>query len=125
MPCSKGAALLIGLWDLFIHSAVLCALILMFRQPPKLMNDMISTNNQYPDPHDTPILEPYFKESSNVMMHNKNFISSNVLLNRILKKHNVSHMPTELNTRNFYSNLDFMTIKWAASLNQRTLILFS
>jgi len=28
-------------------------------------------------------------------------------------------MPIRINTRNFYSNMDLMTIKWAASLNQQ------
>ncbi|CAF1082866.1 unnamed protein product [Rotaria sp. Silwood1] len=119
----RGAALLIGVWDLFIHSAVLCALILMFRQSPKMMNDVRQTHGQYSNSHETPLVEPYFKESSNVLMHNKNFLSSNILLNRILEKRNVSHTSTGLNTRNFYSSLDFMTVKWAASLSQQDKLL--
>jgi len=46
----RGAALLIGLWDLLIHSIVLCALIFMFREQPRMMNDMITTNDQYFQP---------------------------------------------------------------------------
>ncbi|CAF0929941.1 unnamed protein product [Rotaria sordida] len=92
----------------------------MFRQPPRMMNDVISsTNDQYPNPRETSVIEPYSKHSSKMMMHNKNFLSSNVLLNRILEKRNVSHLPMGLNTRNFYSSLDFMTIKWVASLNRQ------
>jgi len=59
------------------------------------------------------------EQSSNMIMHNKNFLSSNILLNRILEKRNISHLPMGINTRNFYSNLDLMTIKWAASLNRQ------
>jgi len=84
----RGAALLIGLWDLLIHSVVLCALIFMFRQPPKMMNDMVTTNDQYFQPQQTSLVEspPYPEQSSNMIMHNKNFLSSNILLNRILEK---------------------------------------
>lgn len=116
----RGAALLIGLWDLFVHLAVLCMLILMFRQPPKYINNMALNDEKYFQPHDTPVIEPYSRQTSNIMMHNKNFLSSNVLLNRILEKHNRTQPPMGLNTRNFYSNLDLMTVKWVASLNQRT-----
>ncbi len=119
---SRGAALLIGLWDLLIHSIVLCALIFMFRQPPKLMNDMVITNGQDFQPQQGSLDEPpplHLDQSSNILLHNKNFHSSNMLLNRILEKRNASHVPMGLNTRNFYSNLDLMTIKWAASLNRR------
>jgi len=116
----RGAALLIGLWDLLIHSIVLCALIFMFRQPPRMMNDMITTNDQYFQPQHTSLVDSsYPDQSTNMIMHNKNFLSSNILLNRILEKRNVSHMPMGLNTRNFYSNLDLVTIKWAASLNRQ------
>ncbi len=98
----------------------------MFRQPPKMMNDMVTTNGQYVQPQQTSLAEsPYPEQSSNMIMHNKNFLSSNILLNRILERRNASHMPVGLNTRNFYSNLDLMTIKWAASLNRRMSKLFS
>jgi hypothetical protein len=117
----RGAALLIGLWDLLIHLVVLCALIFMFRQPPKLMNDMVIRNDQILEPQQISSLgeSVHSDPSSNMIMHNKNFLSNNILLNRILEKHNVSHVPMGLNTRNFYSNLDLMTIKWASSLNRQ------
>lgn len=116
----SGAALLIGLWDLLVHSVVLCALIFMFRQQPKLMNDLVIRNDPSFQPRQVPLDESLHSEQpSNMIMHNKNFLSSNILLNRILEKHNVSHVPMGLNSRNFYSNLDLMTIKWASSLNRR------
>lgn len=107
----RGAALLIGLWDLLIHSVVLCALILMFRQPTARLMPMNDDVN----------LMPNAEPSSAMMLQNKNFLSSNVLLNRIMEKRNLTHlpMPTGINTRNFYSNMDLMTVKWAASLNQQ------
>ena len=112
----RGAALLIGLWDLLVHSVVLLALVFMFRQPPKLMNDMATKYSQYPQPLTG---EMSSEPSSNMLMHNKNFMSSNILLNRILEKRNGSHTPMDLPTRNYYSNFDLMTIKWAASLSRR------
>jgi hypothetical protein len=115
---SRGAALLIGLWDLLIHSVVLLALIFMFRQPPKIMNDMATSYGQYP------VGELNSEPSSNMLTHNKNFVSSNILLNRILEKRNASHVPIDLPSRNYYSNFDLMTIKWAASLSRRTLFSF-
>jgi len=117
----RGAALLIGLWDLLIHSVVLLALVFMFRQPPpKLMNDMVTTYNQYSQPQEVPLVgETNLEPSSNMLINNKNFLSSNILLNRIIEKRNASHMPMGLTTRNFYSNLDLLTIKWAASLSRR------
>jgi len=99
----------------------------MFRQPPKMMNDVGLTSGQIFRPQQTSLVDPVpnSEQPSNLMTHNKNFLSSNILLNRILEKHNVSHAPMGLNTRNFYSNLDLMTIKWAASLNRRMSRLFS
>jgi hypothetical protein len=99
----------------------------MFRQPPKMMNDVGLTSGQIFRSQQPSLVDsvPNSEQPSNVMTHNKNFLSSNILLNRILEKHNVSHVPMGLNTRNFYSNLDLMTIKWAASLNRRMSILFS
>lgn len=111
---NRGAALLIGLWDLLIHSVVLCALVLMFRQPTARLMPMNDDVN----------LMPNAEPSNTMMMQKKNFLSSNVLLNRIMEKRNLTHlpMPTGINTRNFYSNMDLMTVKWAASLNQRMFI---
>jgi len=93
----------------------------MFRQSPKMMNDIVPINDQDVQTQQASLVESpsYSDQSSNMMMQNKNFLSSNVLLNRILEKRNISHPPIGLNTRNFYSNLDLMTIKWAASLNRR------
>jgi len=99
----------------------------MFRQPPKMMNEVGLTSGQIFRPEQASLVDPVSnseQQPSNVMMHNKNFLSSNILLNRILEKHNVSHAPMGLNTRNFYSNLDLMTIRWAASLNRRMPIIF-
>lgn len=104
----RGAALLIGLWDLLIHSVVLCALILMFRQPTARLMPMNGDVNLMPNP-----------EPANMMLQNKNFLSSSVLLNRIMEKRNLTHLPNGMNTRNFYSNMDLMTVKWAASLNRQ------
>lgn len=109
---------MIALWDLFIHTTVLCVLILMFRQPPLAMNNMISMHDPFIH-HQPPSIENYSKQSTDLLAHNKNFISSSVLLNRILEKRNISHASMGLNARNFYSNLDLMTIKWAASLSRR------
>ena len=98
----------------------------MFRQPPRMMNGMMMTNGQYFPPQQTSLAETTNSEpSSDLHIHNKNFLSSSVLLNRILEKRNITHMPPMgMNTRNFYTNLDLMTIKWAASLNRRMFILF-
>ncbi|CAF2062225.1 unnamed protein product [Rotaria magnacalcarata] len=115
----RAATLLIALWDLFIHTTVLCVLLLMFRQSPKMMNNMMLTNGQYFRNQQNPLIDPLPKQPPSVMMQNKNFLSSNILLNRILEKRNVSHMPVGINARNFYSNLDLMTIKWAASLSRQ------
>ncbi len=96
----------------------------MFRQPPKFTNDVVAANTQFIQP-DPPVLpEADSEKSSDMLTHNKNFLSSNILLKRILEKHNDTHMPTGLSSRNFYSNLDLMTIKWAASLNRRMSRLF-
>jgi hypothetical protein len=121
----RGAALLIGLWDLFVHLTVLCALIFMFRQAPKVTNDVVPINDPFINPQPPLLPESNAEKSSDVLTKNKNFLSSNILLKRILEKHNVTRMPMGLNTRNFYSNLDLMTIKWAASLNKRMSTLFS
>lgn len=60
--------------------------------------------------------------SSNTMLNDKNFPSNNILLNRIRERHNATtYQPMEINARNFYSHLNFMTIKWAQSLSQRML----
>lgn len=113
----RGAALLVGLWDLLIHSMVLCALIFMFRQSPPPPGMMKMDNQDLT----MPLMDkPYAEPPVDMLDENPNFRSSKILLNRILEKRNMSHVrPMGLNTRNFYSHLDLMTIKWAASLNRR------
>lgn len=109
--------MLIGLWDLLIHSMVLCALIFMFRQP-MIPSRMMPVEDQ--DLPMTALERPMVEPATNILEHNQNFVSSKVLLNRILERRNRTHaQPMSLNTRNFYSHLDLMTIKWAASLNRR------
>lgn len=47
----KGASLLIGLWDLFIHSLALCVLIFMFGRTPEIYhdsNEIVQTNLSNP-----------------------------------------------------------------------------
>ena len=97
---------------------VLCALIFMFRQPSFPSRMTTTTENQ---DLPMPMLEKLDAEPPMDMLeHNRNFISSKVLLSRILEKRNLTHsQPMSLNTRNFYSHLDLMTVKWAASLNRR------
>jgi hypothetical protein len=115
----RGAALLVGLWDLLIHSMVLCALIFMFRQsPPPSPSGMMKMDEQNVA---MPMIDsPYAEPPKDMLEENPNFRSSKILLNRILEKRNMTHIrPVGLNTRNFYSHLDLMTIKWAASLNRR------
>ena len=92
----------------------------MFRQEPQPMDRLLAINNgQYFRQQPSTLIATDAEQPSDRTMHNKNFLSSNILLNRILEKRNVTRMPMGLNARNFYSNLDLMTIKWAASLNQR------
>lgn len=116
MFCLRGASLVIGLWDLLVHSIALCVLIFMFGQSPRVIND-----------HNTAQLSPVLVDpypgssSSNVMLNNKNFVSGNLLLNRIREKYNATYPTIEINARNFYSHLNIMTIKWAQSLSQRML----
>ena len=91
----------------------------MFRHSPKPLSELAPSSEPYSRQSLTRVLVPHSEPPAEVMMHNNNFLSSNILLNRILEKRNISRMPTGLNVRNFYSNLDLMTIKWAASLSQR------
>lgn len=85
----RGAALLIGLWDLFIHSIGLLTLVLMFGQAPYAKLDS-------PVPH-----------------------SNDIAFHRHLDKQNLSQPIMQINARNFYSHLNLLTMKWAQSLNQR------
>lgn len=115
----RGAALLIGLWDLFIHSFALCTLIFMFRHGSKTMNEMVPNQDHYfhqlPSPLTVPLVEP----PANGMMENKQYVPSNFLLSRILEKRNMTRLPTGFNARGFYSNSGFMTVKWISSLSQQ------
>lgn len=82
----------------------------MFGRTPRLI-----TNDQL-NPQSLPsFVDPYHSSSSN----NENFLTSNILLNRILEKRNISHPPMEINARNFYTHLNLMTLKWTQSLSQR------
>jgi hypothetical protein len=91
----------------------------MFRHAVRPVDDMAPSNEPYSRQGLAQVLVPHSESPGEVMMHNKNFLSSNILLSRILERRNASRIPVGLNIRNFYSNLDLMTIKWAASLNQR------
>lgn len=116
----RGAALLIGLWDLFIHFIALCTLIFMFRYGPRTMTDMSNNHDQYFRQLSSPLTVPYGEPSQNeMMMENHRPLSSSFLLKRLLEKRNATRLPTEFSARSFYSNSGFMTVKWASSLSQR------
>lgn len=111
----RGAALLIGLWDLFIHSFALCTLIFIFRHGSKTINGM--TTNQEPffqhlssSLAAVPINEP----ATNGMIENKHFVPNNFLLKR-----NLTRSTNGFNGPSFYSNSAFMNAKWVSSLNQQ------
>jgi hypothetical protein len=82
----------------------------MFGRAPRLI-----TNDQLNSQSLPSFVDPYHSSSS----INENFLSSNILLNRILEKRNISHPPMEINARNFYTHLNLMTLKWTQSLSQR------
>ena len=116
----RAAALLIGLWDLMVHSIVLCALIFMFRHSvPKIENEPFLERHPSLNSQQSSLIGSHPDQLPSSMMEQKSILSSNFLLNRILEKRNVTRMPMGLNTRNFYSNLDLMTVKWASSLSSR------
>jgi len=97
----------------------------MFGRTPRTITEFAPTNDQFSRQAASPFVDAYPDSSSNVILHNKNFLSSNDLLNRILEKRNATRPLMNINSRNFYSNLDSMTIKWAQSLSQRMLNYFS
>jgi hypothetical protein len=99
---------LIGLWDLFVHSAALCILIFMFGQTPRLMTD--ESSRQLPSP---------YVDVNQGSTLDKSFQASNIYLNRLIQRSNTTHSPMEIPTRNVYAHMNLMTIKWAQSLNQR------
>ncbi|CAF1289816.1 unnamed protein product [Adineta steineri] len=116
----KGAAILIGLWDLFIHLAALCALIFMFGRTSRTITDLTPIDDEFSRQIPSPFVDPYHDSSSHIILNNKEFRSSNILLNRILEKRNATYPPPmDINARNFYANMDLMTIKWAQSLSQQ------
>jgi hypothetical protein len=97
----------------------------MFGQSPRTTTtDLSPTNDQFYQQSPPSFVDPYDESSSNTMLNNKNFLSSNILLKRIMEKHNASHLPIGANARNFYSHLNLMSIKWTQSLSQRKLKLF-
>ncbi|CAF1565196.1 unnamed protein product [Adineta ricciae] len=116
----RAAALLIGLWDLMVHSIVLCALIFMFRHSvPKIEDEPFLEGHPSLNSQQSTLVDSHPDQLSRSMMEQKSILSSNFLLNRILEKRNVTRMPMGLNTRHFYSNLDLMTVKWASSLSSQ------
>jgi hypothetical protein len=100
----RGAALLIGFWDLFIHAAALFALIFIFGRATDPRTRMMSMSDPSLDSN-----------------QHRSYLSSNLLLTRILEKRNVSRPPMEINARQFYTHMDLMTIKWMRTLSQRRL----
>ena len=88
----RGAALFIGLWDLFLHSIALCMLILMFGQA------------SYAD----------FNPTAEQARH-----SNEILFRQHFNRHNLSHSMMQMNARSFYSHMNLLTMKWAQSLSQR------
>ena len=109
----RGAALLIGLWDLIIHAVALCALIVLFERSGRTDVDMLPMGSA----------DSYHGSSSNLLLDDKNFRSSNILLNRILDKHNSTHPSLDMNARNVYSHIDSVTIRWVRSLSQRKFVI--
>ncbi|CAF1224394.1 unnamed protein product [Rotaria magnacalcarata] len=108
----KGAALLIGCWDLVIHSVALCAIILMFGRAPTPSTQLTPINNELYGREQIPFIGN--NDESSV-----NFISNHVLLNHGLEKRNKSQSIIEINSRNFYSHWDLMTIHWVQSLSKQ------
>lgn len=105
----KSATLLIGLWDLFIHSLALFALILMFgrRFSPNIEHNLSSKSN--------------VDASTNLLSNHQEFLSSSILLDRILKQRSSTSapVPMTLTAQDFYTNLDFMMFEWKRSLNNQ------
>ncbi len=87
----------------------------MFGRAPQATTNLTPINDQYYRQSLSSFVDPYHGSSTNT----KNLFSNNILLNRILEKHNLSQQPMEINARNFYSHLNLMTIKWTQSLSQR------
>lgn len=111
----RGAALLIGLWDLFIHSFALCTLIFIFR------HGLNSTNGIVPNHHQTssPLGVPFDGSPTNQFMDNKQNMPNEVLFGRTFDKRNMTRLSPAFNAHSFYSNSGFMTVKWVSSLSQQ------
>ncbi|CAF0816913.1 unnamed protein product [Didymodactylos carnosus] len=93
----KGAATLIGFWDLMIHIAALFALTYVFLRMPT-------------DDHDHTALLPTSKEL------NSGIGSNNILLTKII---DAKRNSTSAATADLYTTLDHMTFKWSRSLSQQ------
>lgn len=115
----RGAALLIGCWDLLIHSIALCSLILMFGRTPQTSTELTPTNNDLYRRAPIPRFETYSDSSSNSAINNKHIISDHELFNHFPERLNKTHPVIEINARNFYSHWDLMTIHWVQGLSQR------
>lgn len=116
-PFLRGAALLIGLWDLIIHSVALCTLILMLGRAPR--PDLGATNEQLSPRQVLSFADSNHGPPPTLMLTKESFPSSDILWNRFLEKHNVSHASTEVHPKNFYTHLNLLTMKWTQSLSQR------
>lgn len=105
----KGAALLIGLWDLLIHAVALYALVVLFERSGRTDVDTLPMASA----------DPYHRSPSNLLLDDKNFRSSNILLSRILEMRNSTQALRDINARHIYSHMDSMTIRWVKSLSQQ------
>lgn len=100
----SGAALIIGLWDLFIHSTALFALILMFSRAPPIEKYL----EQIPSP--TNLID----SPTNLVDNPTRF-----LVRTKMERANSTRPTTNIDAGHFYMNLDLMTLKWIRSLRER------
>ena len=64
-------------------------------------------------------LSNFYEESpSHIILHNKNFRSSNLLLNRIFENHNNANSFMGLKSKNIDSYTNSMNMKWLQSLDR-------
>jgi len=112
----KGAAFLIGLWDLMIHSLLLCALLYVFirmpqEQAPPAPSHAVIASNQI-----------YLQGNQDGILNNNNngvgFPSNNLLLNKIMENKARSLQAAE-DSKELYSNIDYVTYKWSRSLSSQ------
>jgi len=92
----------------------------MFGRTPQTIPNLTTIHDPFYRQPLSSFVDPYHGSSTNT----KNLFSNNILLNRILEKHDLSNQPMEINARNFYSHLNLMTIKWTQSLSQRKLTFY-